>query len=57
MGAGVGREKRQILMQPSSGVSICLLRRAARDSAGGRQVCVCVCVCVGVCMQRVGAER
>ena len=51
-GRRVGGVKRQILMRPSSGVSICLLRQAAGDSAGGRQgcVCVCVCVCVRVCV-------
>lgn len=37
--------KRQILMRPSSGVSICLLRQATGDSPGGRQVCVRVRVC------------
>lgn len=47
--------KRQILMRPSSGVSICLLRQAAGDSAGGRQGCVCVCV--SVCMCVGGCER
>lgn len=48
--------KRQILMRPSSGVSICLLRQAARDSAGGRQGCVCVWVNGGE-EDREGCER
>lgn len=51
-----GGVKRQILMRPSSGVSICLLRQAARDSAGGRQGCVCVCVNGGE-EDREGCER
>ena len=59
-GRRVGGVKRQILMRPSSGVSICLLRQAAGDLAGGRQVCVCVCVracvCVCVCVSDAGGE-
>lgn len=51
-----GGVKRQILMRPSSGVSICLLRQAARDSAGGRQGCVCVWVNGGE-EDREGCER